>query len=347
MAAGSEGEAGFVADVLRRIRTAGKGGKAGEKEGGRPARREGAGATGKAVAHSAKSDEHPVMKAVRHFAGGTLGGMCGVAVSYPFDTVKVRMQTGGFNTMFGAFKHVATKEGMASFYKGVGAPLSAYGVIKAVTFGTYGNMLDVFAKQHGTSMVDGYKPSYTEVAAAGFAAGFTSTFVMAPSDAIKIAMQAGSTGGGPTFKNSWECAKYLVREKGFFTPDGLFKGTGATMARDAPSMALYYIVYDVAKKVMPPAKEDGTHAAWQMMLAGGLSGASSWLPVYPFDVLKSRLQQPGNNYKGMVDCAVRSVRAEGPFVLYQGLLPVLMGSMPLHGTVFMVYELFMQATGGH
>lgn len=98
---------------------------------------------------------------------------------------------------------------------------------------------------------------------------------------------------------------------------------------------------------MPPAKSDGTHAAWQMMVAGAFAGASSWIPVYPFDVLKSRLQQPGNTYKGMLDCAIKSVKAEGPLVLWKGLTPVLLGSMPLHGTVFMVYELFMDATGGH
>lgn len=39
-----------------------------------------------ATPHSPK--EHPLMKATRHFIGGTLGGMCGVAVSYPFDTVR-------------------------------------------------------------------------------------------------------------------------------------------------------------------------------------------------------------------------------------------------------------------
>lgn len=296
------------------------------------------------AAHSPASEEHPLMKATRHFVGGTLGGMCGVAVSYPFDTVKVRMQTGAFNSMVGAFTHVAKNEGMASFYRGVMAPLSAYGIIKAITFGTYGNCLDIFAGQKGTSMAEGYKPSYTEIALAGFAAGFTSTFVMAPSDSIKIAMQAGSIGGGTQYKNSWECAKHLIKERGVAE---LFRGTGATMARDAPSMGLYYIVYDVTKKAMPPAKADGRHAPWQMMFAGALAGASSWLPVYPFDVLKSRLQQPGNDYKGMVDCAVRTVKADGPLALYRGLGPVLMGSMPLHGTVFMVYELFMDATGGH
>ena len=32
----------------------------------------------------------PAYKASMHFIGGTLGGMTGVAASYPLDTVKVR-----------------------------------------------------------------------------------------------------------------------------------------------------------------------------------------------------------------------------------------------------------------
>ena len=38
------------------------------------------------------SEPSAAYKATMHFVGGTLGGMTGVAASYPLDTVKVRFQ---------------------------------------------------------------------------------------------------------------------------------------------------------------------------------------------------------------------------------------------------------------
>lgn len=52
----------------------------------------------------------------------------------------------------------------------------------------------------------------------------------------------------------------------------------------------------------------------------------------------------GVHVAGMLDCAVKSVAKDGPFVLYRGCLPVLLAAVPLHGTVFMVYELWMDFT---
>ena len=54
----------------------------------------------------------------------------------------------------------------------------------------------------------------------------------------------------------------------------------------------------------------------------------------PFDVLKSRLQnQPiaadGTPlYRNLADCAVRSIRAEGPMVLYAGFFPAFIKLAP-------------------
>ncbi len=42
-----------------------------------------------------------------------------------------------------------------------------------------------------------------------------------------------------------------------------------------------------------------------LMLAGGLGGVAYWGPVYPADVIKSRMQVDdlrNPQYKGMVDC---------------------------------------------
>ena len=44
------------------------------------------------------------------------------------------------------------------------------------------------------------------------------------------------------------CAQHLIKTEGV---KGLFRGFTATASRDGPGMALYYIIYDVAKKTIP------------------------------------------------------------------------------------------------
>ena len=82
--------------------------------------------------------------------------------------------------------------------------------------------------------------------------------------------------------------------------------------------------------------------------ACGLSGQISWLPVYPMDVIKSRIQAragSANAYKGIGDAAIQMLKTEGPFIFYKGFTPTLIQAFPLHGSVFMVYELWMRAVG--
>lgn len=46
-----------------------------------------------------------------------------------------------------------------------------------------------------------------------------------------------------------------------------------------------------------------------LVVAGGLAGMAFWLPVYPADVIKSKLQVDDYHrpaYKGTIDCAIKA-----------------------------------------
>ena len=296
--------------------------------------------------------ESPLYNATMHFIGGTLGGMTGVAASYPLDTIKVRMQT---QTMTGIYytgmgdcvTTVWKTEGIGAFYRGIAAPMSSYGLIKSITFGSYGNCLDMFRKQHETKGTWTGTNSLFELFVAGCVGGFACTVVMAPNDRIKVQMQLAASEGRP-FKNVIDCGRHIVKSEGVFTERGLFRGWLSTASRDVPGMSGYYVVYELIKRNWTPWGKDGKHSDLQNLTAGGLSGQISWLPVYPMDVIKSRIQARAgteNAYKGISDAASKMLRAEGPLIFYKGFLPTLIQAFPLHGSVFMVYELWMRFTG--
>ena len=49
----------------------------------------------------------------------------------------------------------------------------------------------------------------------------------------------------------------------------------------------------------------------------------------PFDVIKSRIQQmKQNEYAGPLDCARKSIQAEGPLVLWRGFTPAFLKLAP-------------------
>ena len=57
------------------------------------------------------------------------------------------------------------------------------------------------------------------------------------------------------------------------------------------------------------------------ILTGASAGATEAFVVVPFELVKIRLQDRASagKYTGMIDCVVKTVRAEGPLALYNGL----------------------------
>lgn len=123
------------------------------------------------------------------------------------------------------------------------------------------------------------------------------------------------------------------------------RGLMSTIMREVPQYVIYFPVYHGAKLFLT---DEGQSAdaipAHKLALAGAFAGVIQWLPpMYSVDVIKSRIQssKPGT-YKGIMDCAVKSVRNEGPGVFIRGITPTLIRAAPLHGTIFCVYEVAMR-----
>eukprot|EP00055_Hartaetosiga_balthica_P014112 m.75778 g.75778 ORF g.75778 m.75778 type:complete len:314 (-) comp8495_c0_seq1:1616-2557(-) len=78
------------------------------------------------------------------------------------------------------------------------------------------------------------------------------------------------------------------------------------------------------------------------MMAGGAAGILEHIAMYPFDVVKTRLQKvnptPGGLYTGVAHCMKSMIRQEGVPSLFRGINAVLLGAGPAHALYFSVYE---------
>ena len=71
---------------------------------------------------------------VKSFAAGGFGGICAVLTGHPFDLVKVRLQTGLYNSSVQCVKQTIAKDGLTGLYRGVLPPLLGVTPMFAVSF---------------------------------------------------------------------------------------------------------------------------------------------------------------------------------------------------------------------
>nr|XP_040016646.1 solute carrier family 25 member 47-A isoform X2 [Gasterosteus aculeatus aculeatus] len=282
------------------------------------------------------------------FVSGSFAGACGVAVGYPLDTVKVRVQTQRqFTGIWQCVAVTFSKEGVHGFFKGMTLPLTTITLTSSVVFGTYRNCLQCLSQARGACSGPSGK---LDVFLSGMAAGVAQTSVMAPGDIVKVRLQCqtqpkqggGGGGGGITFKPKYRgpvhCLLSIVREEGF---RGLYRGALPLMLRDSMSFATYFLTYATVCELLTETGKK--RPSWSgVMLAGGVSGVVGWTLGTPMDVIKSRLQMDGElgtrRYKGFFHCIADTARTDGAGVFFKSLGINWLRAFPVNMVVFVAYE---------
>jgi len=280
-----------------------------------------------------------------HAVAGQIAGMVGLMVVHPIDTVKIRMQARVSAPPVSAVSTVSSlmqREGPMALYRGIGAPMVAYGLINAVAFTTHTEVVRLLRGELGGSGGSPLvKDPYLIGLAGGAAAGFTSSFVRGPAERVKTVQQVAESSCGTgkvpeKYRGTIRTAATLAKEHGLLK--GWFTGTGATVAREIPQCAVYFLTYDSIRRACEKAAGPGYETAG-IVLAGGSAGVVQWVATYPLDVIKSRMQAfPPGTYNGFLDCAMKSLRAEGPGVFVRGLEMALLRAFPLHASIFLTCE---------
>jgi solute carrier family 25 2-oxodicarboxylate transporter 21 len=115
-----------------------------------------------------------------------------------------------------------------------------------------------------------------------------------------------------------DCFKKIIKNEG---PARLYRGIASPIMMEAPKRAtkfaandswglFYRNLFGVEKATQPLA-----------ILTGATAGATEAFVVVPFELVKIRLQDPASakKYNGIVDVVVKTVKAEGPLAMYNGL----------------------------
>ncbi|TDZ61151.1 Mitochondrial carnitine carrier [Colletotrichum trifolii] len=285
---------------------------------------------------------------LRSLAAGGFGGICAVVVGHPFDLVKVRLQTadrGVYSSALDVVRKSIARDGLRrGLYAGVSAPLVGVTPMFAVSFWGY----DVGKSLVRSSSDSSIPLTIAQVSAAGFFSAIPMTLITAPFERVKVILQVQSQrlqpGEKPKYAGGTDVVRQLYREGGLRS---VFRGSAATLARDGPGSAAYFAAYEYIKRRLTPkdpvtGKASGELSLLAVTAAGAAAGVAMWIPVFPVDTVKSRLQTAeGNVTLGGV---VREVYGRGGFkAFFPGFGPALARAVPANAATFLGVELAHQA----
>ncbi|KAK7939562.1 hypothetical protein WMY93_002888 [Mugilogobius chulae] len=157
-----------------------------------------------------------------------------------------------------------------------------------------------------------------------------------PHRLVKTRMQnqrsTGSFVGELMYKNSFDCAKKVLRYEGFF---GFYRGLLPQLIGVAPEKAIKLTMNDFVRDKF--TREDDTIPLPAEILAGGCAGASQVIFTNPLEIVKIRLQVAGEITTGPRVSALSVVRELGFFGLYKGAKACFLRDIPFSAIYFPVY----------
>ncbi|KAJ4347180.1 carnitine transporter [Didymosphaeria variabile] len=288
-------------------------------------------------------------QSLRALVAGGVGGVFAVVVGHPFDLVKVRLQTAEKGVYSGAMdvvRRTIAKEGLArGLYAGVSAPLVGVTPMFAVSFWGYDvgkQLVSSFSK------VENGQYSVAQVSAAGFFSAIPMTIITAPFERVKVLLQIQgqkqlAPGEKPKYSGGVDVVRQLYKEGGIRS---VFRGSAMTLARDGPGSACYFATYEVVKRKLTPKDpvtgQPGQLSLSAVMVAGGSAGIAMWIPVFPIDTIKSRLQSAEG--RPTIGGTIRGIYAAGGYkAFFPGIGPAMARAVPANAATFLGVELAQKA----
>ncbi|KAJ3118482.1 hypothetical protein HDU96_001301 [Phlyctochytrium bullatum] len=312
-----------------------------------------------------KTPEVKIEKAstVADLVFGSIAGIAGKLVEYPFDTIKVRLQTQPLQPLEGAgttfagpldcFLRTVRAEGFRGLYTGLSAPLVGSMIENSGLFLAYNQVQSFVRRATSSPNAAADTPlSIPQLCLCGFLSGAIVSFVLTPVELVKcrmqvqgIKIQAAAEGAAQAtiYKGPFDILVRAVRERGLL---GLYQGHVGTFLRESGGGAAWFGTYEYVCKFFvdrePGKKTKEDLSMWQLMGAGALAGMAYNITLFPADVIKSRQQTMESSQtarSGFFQIARDLYHAQGIRGFYRGCGITVARSAPTSAVIFATYEL--------
>lgn len=276
-----------------------------------------------------------MVSASKEIAYGAAAGFLGKIIEFPFDTVKVRLQS-GHNT--NGTLHVITSmlrtEGFFNgFYRGIRAPLAGACVESAVLFSAYEY------GQLGVKKFTNLKSdSLSAVCLSGAFSGLVASYVLTPVELVKCKLQVANLNSQFSQMSYLGTIRRIIKKDG---PTGLWNGLQSTLLREIVGTAVWFASYEESLKFLQKKFPESDNAT--ALVSGATAGFSFNLLTHPVDTIKSNIQthdmRSSGGSKLTFKLALEGLisRPGGIRNLYNGLGITLVRSIPANAVIFYTY----------
>ncbi|PHT99927.1 Mitochondrial uncoupling protein 6 [Capsicum chinense] len=232
---------------------------------------------------------------------------------------------------------IIQQEGVAALFSGVSATVLRQTLYSTTRMGLYDMLKQKWSDPNTSNM-----PLSRKIIA-GLVAGGIGAAVGNPADVAMVRMQAD--GRLPldqrrNYKSVVDAITQMSKSEGVTS---LWRGSSLTVNRAMLVTASQLASYDQFKEMIleKGLMKDGLGTHVTASFAAGFVAAVASNPV---DVIKTRVMnmkvEPGMAppYSGALDCAMKTIKAEGPMALYKGFIPTISRQGPFTIVLFVTLE---------
>ncbi|XP_010448546.1 PREDICTED: mitochondrial uncoupling protein 4-like [Camelina sativa] len=228
--------------------------------------------------------------------------------------------------------NIVKSEGAAALFSGVSATLLRQTLYSTTRMGLYEVLKTKWSDPESGKL------SLSRKIGAGLVAGGIGAAVGNPADVAMVRMQADGRlplAQRRNYAGVGDAIKSMVKGEGVTS---LWRGSALTINRAMIVTAAQLASYDQFKEGILESGviEDGlgTH-----VVASFAAGFVASVASNPVDVIKTRvMNMKVGAYEGALDCAVKTVRAEGAMALYKGFVPTVCRQGPFTVVLFVTLE---------
>ncbi|CCD23808.1 Ort1p NDAI_0C01470 [Naumovozyma dairenensis CBS 421] len=269
--------------------------------------------------------------AIRDIVTGSIAGAIGKLIEYPFDTIKVRLQTQEsymFPDTWSCIKYTYKNEGILhGFFQGIESPLIGAALENAILFLSYNQCASFLA--HFTTF-----SSFVVILISATFAGSCASFVLTPIELIKCKLQISNLqmdlSDEERHTSIIPTIKHIVKERGIL---GLWQGQSSTFIRESIGSMIWFATYELMKRSLRMEKD--SNDTWELLISGAIAGLAFNGTVFPADTVKSIMQTEHTNLKETVQNILDRYGVAG---FYRGLGITLIRAIPSNAAIFFTYE---------